>query len=51
MGKPADIVDAVLDSSADAIAMADILHFKRTEFSEIRATAELAGLKVRKYER
>jgi len=50
MGKPEDLLDVVQDVGADAVAMADILHYKRAEISDVRAVAELAGLRVRRYE-
>jgi cyclase len=50
MGKPEDMVDAVLQGNADAIAMADILHFKRSAVSDIRRAAQTACIKVRNYE-
>lgn len=50
MGKPEDLVDAVRLGEADAIAMADILHFRRATVGEIRATAYAAGIEVRSYE-
>ena len=51
MGKPDDLVTVVRDGGADAVAMADILHYKRAEIAEIRAVATAAGLGVRHYER
>jgi cyclase len=51
MGKPEDLLDVVREGGADAVAMADILHYKRAEIGEIRAVAEAAGLGVRHYER
>jgi len=51
MGKPEDFLEVVLEGGADAVAMADILHYKRAEIGEIRAIAEAAGLGVRYYER
>ena len=51
MGQPSDLIDVVLDGFADAVAMADILHYKRFQISEIRCAAETAGLGVRRYER
>lgn len=51
MGKAEDLVEVVRDGGADAVAMADILHYKRAEFGEIRAAAKAAGLGVRHYER
>lgn len=50
MGKPEDLLDAVINGGADAVAMADILHYKRTQICNIRATAKAAGLDVRPYE-
>jgi imidazole glycerol-phosphate synthase subunit HisF len=48
MGSPEDLVDVVRDGGADAVAMADILHYGRAHLSEIRAAALAAGLAVRK---
>jgi cyclase len=50
MGKPEDLLSVVNEGYADAVAMADILHYKRAEVAEIRALAENAGLGVRRYE-
>ena len=50
MGKSEDLLAAVNEGGADAVAMADILHYKRAEIGDIRATAENAGLGVRRYE-
>jgi cyclase len=49
MGKPSDLLDVVLEGGADAVAMADILHYKRSHLGEIRSVAKLAGLGVRNY--
>jgi cyclase len=51
MGKPEDLVDVVREGGADAVAMADILHYKRSEVGVIRAVAMAEGLGVRNYER
>ena len=51
MGKPEDLVDVVREGGADAVAMADILHYKRSEVGIIRAVAMAEGLGVRDYER
>jgi cyclase len=51
MGKPEDLLSVVSESGADAVAMADILHYKRAQIGDIRAVAEAAGLGVRSYER
>ena len=50
MGKPEDLLEVVRHGAADAVAMADILHYKRAKISDIRAIAENAGLGVRHYE-
>lgn len=51
MGEPEDLIAAVRVGNVDAVAMADILHYKRAEVGEIRAVARAAGLGVRTYER
>jgi cyclase len=51
MGKPEDLVNVVREGGADAVALADILHYKRSEVRTIRAVAMAAGLGVRNYER
>jgi imidazole glycerol-phosphate synthase subunit HisF len=50
MGEPEDMVDAVLQGNADAIAMADILHYHRATVSDIRRVAQTASINVRNYE-
>jgi len=50
MGKPEDLVEVVNQGGADAVAMADILHYKRFEIGHIRTVAQIAGLGVRNYE-
>lgn len=47
MGKPEDMIDTVLQSEADAVAMADILHYGRATIDDIRRTAKAAGIEVR----
>ena len=47
MGKPEDLVAVVRDGGADAIAMADILHYARVPFPDIRAAAVSSGIAVR----
>jgi cyclase len=49
MGTPQDLVDVVLQAEADAVAMADILHYRRADMGEIRRAARAAGLQVRSY--
>ena len=50
MGKPEDLLSVVNDGGADAVAMADILHYNRSQIKDIRAVAKNAGLGVRHYE-
>jgi len=50
MGKPEDLLTVVNEGGADAVAMADILHYKRAEIGDIRTVAENGGLGVRHYE-
>ena len=50
MGKPGDVVDAVLEGGADAVAMADILHYGRATMGDIRSAASAGGIEVRAYE-
>jgi imidazole glycerol-phosphate synthase subunit HisF len=50
MGKPEDIVDAVIKGNADAVAMADILHYDRATISDIRRAAMSANIEVRGFE-
>ena len=49
MGKFEDLLTVVNEGGADAVAMADILHYKRTQVSDIRAFAAEAGLGVRNF--
>ena len=50
MGKYHDLYNAVYNADADAIAMADILHYNRSSFNEIRKESSALGLIVRDYE-
>lgn len=50
MGKPEDLLSVINEGGADAVAMADILHYKRAKISDIRIIAEKAGLGVRYYQ-
>ncbi|MFO0388290.1 MAG: imidazole glycerol phosphate synthase subunit HisF [Alphaproteobacteria bacterium] len=47
MGKPEDVVAAVCDGKADAVSMADILHYNRATLADIRSAANAAGIDVR----
>ena len=49
MGKLEHMVEVVETGGADAVAMADMLHYRRATIGEIRATARNVGLHVRKY--
>lgn len=48
MGSTDDFVAAAREGLVDAIAMADVLHYKRLDLKEIRRAALAAGLSVRK---
>lgn len=50
MGKPEDLVSAVRHG-ADAVAMADILHYGRAAVGDVRRVAQDAVIAVRAYER
>lgn len=50
MGSIEHGIDAISIGGADAIAMADILHYKRASIVDIRLAAMKAGLGVREYE-
>ncbi len=47
MGNSAHLVQIVVEGGADAVAMADILHYDRMTLPEIRGAARAAGLPVR----
>lgn len=49
MGVPEHMVEVVLTGGADAVAMADILHYRRATIEDIRGTARNAGIHVRKF--
>jgi len=49
MGTPEHMVIAANSGGADAVAMADILHYQRASIGDIRATAKAAGIGVRQY--
>lgn len=48
MGSAENLVDVVLHGHADAVAMADILHYNRATVSGIRSFASTAGIEVRR---
>lgn len=48
MGSAENLVDVVRRGHADAVAMADILHYNRATISEIRRFATTAGIEVRR---
>jgi cyclase len=50
MGSPQDLISVVNEGGADGVAMADILHYGRTNIADIRAVAKSNGLGVRRYE-
>lgn len=50
MGSTDDFIAAAREGLADAVAMADVLHYNRLSLNEIRGAALAAGLEVRKIE-
>jgi len=50
MGETSDVVPVVRDGGADAVAMADILHYQRATVDDVRSVAKAAGLSVRDYQ-
>lgn len=50
MGEPSDVCEVVTRGGADAVAMADILHYKCATVGDIRSVARSAGLNVRDYD-
>lgn len=50
MGKLEDFLMVASEGRADAIAMADIIHYERVTIGDVREYAEKSGLKVRRYE-
>jgi len=49
MGCVEDLTEVVLKGGADAVAMADILHYDRVSINEIRDQARSCGVNVRNY--
>jgi len=49
MGKPEHLLEVVQQAEADAVAMADILHYRRATLGAVRRVALDAGLHVRSY--
>lgn len=50
MGTVDHLVPAVMSAGADAVAMADILHYGRATFADLRLTARAAGIEVRRHD-
>ncbi len=50
MGSPEDLLPVVVEGGADAVAMADIFHYRRFQVGDVRTFAASAGLGVRNYE-
>jgi cyclase len=47
MGTPQHLIEVVREGKADAVAMADILHYNRSSLQDIRSTAQAASISVR----
>lgn len=50
MGKPEHVIEVVRDAGVDAVAMADLLHYRRATVGDVRNAAASAGIEVRRYE-
>ena len=50
MGQPEDLIDVVEQGEASAVAVADILHYRRATVPDLRRVAAAAGFDVRSYE-
>lgn len=50
MGHPEHLLEALLEGGADAIAMADILHYKRAEIKDLRMIAKNGGFELRSFD-
>ena len=50
MGKPEHAAEVIREGQADAIAIADMLHYNRASPAEIRAALQHKGITVRRYE-
>jgi len=48
MGETGHLIDVVREGRANAVAMADVLHYQRIALGDIRAAAASAGIDVRK---
>ena len=48
MGSSEHLVEVVQEGHADAVAMADILHYNRSTIPDIREAARVAGIEVRR---
>lgn len=48
MGRPQHLIDAVQIGKADAVAMADVLHYRRLSLADCRQAATAAGIPVRR---
>ncbi|QDZ11631.1 imidazole glycerol phosphate synthase subunit HisF [Devosia ginsengisoli] len=48
MGTVEHLIEAVYEGHADAVAMADVLHYDRIPFQDIRARVQAAGVPLRK---
>ena len=47
MGDPKHLIEVVTGGHADAVAMADILHYERMPFADIRSKVEGGGIRLR----
>jgi cyclase len=50
MGKAEDLLPVVFEGGADAVAVADILHYERSKIADLRLVGKNAGLQLRDYD-
>jgi cyclase len=50
LATPVDAVEAVIEGGADAVAIADYLHYKRGTMGDVRSALQSAGIEVRGYQ-
>lgn len=48
MGTAQHLVDVVREGEADAVAIADVLHYRRASFDQIKSAAVAAGIPIRR---
>ena len=50
LGKSEHLIEVVRDGRADAVAIADLLHYQRASIGDVRRAAQSAGIPMREYD-